>query len=117
MAQLLNLERFFTWPTWAPDGSKIAVSRVRAVDGGSQISLEIIDTSTAQSRTAYENDTGGVVAHGTPHYIYWSPGSRYLSFLASTADGLSLFIKDTENDSDTNLSNKIEDKNSIISIE
>ena len=100
MAQLLNLERFFTWPTWAPDGSKIAVSRVRAVDGGSQISLEIIDTSTAQSRTAYENDTGGVVAQGTPHYIYWSPGSRYLSFLASTADGLSLFIKDTEHDSE-----------------
>ena len=52
MAQAVNLDRFFTWPTWAPDGSKIAVSRVRTVNGRSKISLEVIDTSSAQSRIA-----------------------------------------------------------------
>ena len=100
LAQPLNLNRFHAWPTWAPDGSKLAVSRVQVVNGASQISLEIIDTSTAQARTAYENTTTGLVAQGTPHYIYWSPGSRYLSFLASTADGLTLFVKDTEDDAE-----------------
>jgi len=96
MAQPLNLDRFHAWPTWSPDGSKLAVSRVQAVDGGSQITLEIVDMSTAQARTVYENTLGGLVAQGAPHYIYWSPGGRYLSFLASTADGLALFVKDTE---------------------
>ena len=100
VAQPLNLNRFYAWPTWSPDGSKIAVSRVQAVDGGSEISLEIVDTSTAQARTVYENTAGGLVAQGAPHYIYWSPGGRYLSFLASTADGLALFVKDTEDDAE-----------------
>ena len=100
LAQPLNLDRFHAWPTWSPDGSKLAVSRVQVREGGRQISLEVIDTATAQSRTVYENSSGGLVAQGTPHYIYWSPASRYLSFLASTADGLSLFIKDTQDDTE-----------------
>jgi len=99
-AQPLNLDRFYAWPTWSPDGSKIAVSRVQAGNGGSQITLNIVDTATVQQRTAYVNTSGGLVAQGAPHYIYWSPGSRYLSFLASTADGLTLFIKDTEVDAE-----------------
>ena len=100
VAQPLNLNRFHAWPTWSPDGSKIAVSRVQAVNGGSQITLEIVDTSTAQAKTVYENLSGGLVAQGAPHYIYWSPGGRYLSFLAATADGLTLFVKDTEDNAE-----------------
>ena len=100
VAQPLNLNRFHAWPTWSPDGSKIAVSRVEAVDGGSQITLEILEISTAQARTVYENTSGGLVAQGAPHYIYWSPGGRYLSFLAATADGLALFVKDTEDNAE-----------------
>ena len=36
-----------------------------------------------------------MVADGAPHYIYWAPDSRSLSFLASTAEGLALHIADT----------------------
>ncbi|PKB68016.1 MAG: hypothetical protein BZY81_03185 [SAR202 cluster bacterium Io17-Chloro-G4] len=100
IAQPLNLDRFYAWPTWSPDGSQIAVSRVQAASGGSQISLEIVNTTTVRERTAYVNTAGGLVAQGAPHYIYWSPSSRYLSFLASTADGLTLFVKDTEADAE-----------------
>ena len=100
LTQPLNLDRFHAWPTWSPDGSKLAVSRVQIREGGRQISLEVIDIATAQARTVYENSSGGLVAQGTPHYIYWSPASRYLSFLASTSDGLSLFIKDTQDDTE-----------------
>ena len=36
-----------------------------------------------------------MVARGAPHYVYWSPDSRYLAFIASTEAGLTLFIGDS----------------------
>lgn len=96
LAQPLDMNSYYAWPTWSPDGSKLAASRVRIINDAIHITLEVIDTNTAQTSTVYRNETGGMVAQGAPHYMYWSPNGRYLSFLASTDEGLTLFIKDTE---------------------
>ena len=96
LAQPLNFEGYYAWPTWSPDGQKIAASRVQVAGEQSQISIEIIQVATSRAKTAYVNSSGGLVAQGAPHYLYWSPDSRYLAFIASTDEGLTLFVDDTE---------------------
>ena len=95
MAQPLDVTNFYAWPTWSPDGTKIAASRVRRTDSGAQLTVEIIDTESARSRTVYTNETSSPIARGAPHYMYWSPDSRYLAFLAVVAGGQTLFVLDT----------------------
>ena len=93
-AQPLRMNEYYTWPTWSADGTKLAVSRVVVKDGGTDVTLQVMDAGTGRSETVYENDGGGLVAEGAPHYIYWAPSGDELSFLAATADGLGLFVWD-----------------------
>ena len=93
-ASPLNSTASYAWPTWSPDGTKIAISRVDLSGRRSEISIEVIDTATARSKTAYDEQAGGMVAQGAPHYLYWSPDGKYLAFIASTPQGLTLFIDD-----------------------
>lgn len=97
LAQGTGFDSFYAWPTWSPDGTRLAVSRVRASgDRGAEVTIQLLDSSTGRSRTVYHSDFPGLVADGSPHYLYWSPDSKHLSFLASTPDGLTLYITDTE---------------------
>ena len=94
-AQPLRLNEFYAWPTWSADGTKLAASRVIAGDGGTKITLEVLDARTGRSESVYENgQQAGLVAEGAPHYIYWGPTGDALSFLASITDGLGLFVWD-----------------------
>ena len=99
-ARELSLNNSYTWPTWAPDGTKIAASRVRVSRDGADISIEVIDVGNGLGRTVYRNEASGLVAQGAPHYLYWAPDSKQLAFLASTPQGLTLFVKDLENQAD-----------------
>ena len=83
-APTLRLESFHAWPTWSPDGAKLAASRVEISGQQAEVTLEVIYTSTGRAETVFRNSTPGMVADGAPHYIYWAPDSRSLSFLAST---------------------------------
>jgi len=98
LARRLDLSRFHTWPTWSPDGSKLAASYVQASSNQPQVSIEIIDLATGRARTIYNNDLSAFspVAQTAPHYLYWSPDSKSLAFVAATAQGLTLFIEDPE---------------------
>jgi TolB protein len=97
LAQGIDFDSFYAWPTWSPDGAKLAVSRVRASGGqNAEVTIQMLDSVTGRSRTVYDSDFPGLVADGSPHYLYWSPDSRNLSFLASTPNGLTLFVTDTE---------------------
>ncbi len=93
LAQASGNQTFYTWPTWSPDGSRLAASRVNSRRDSTQLSLEIIDASSGVSKQVYENEPGTVlVAQGAPHYIYWSPDSSHLAFLATTVRHLTLFL-------------------------
>ena len=92
-AQALDFTNSYAWPAWSPDGSRLAVSRVRINGNRSlEVAVLVIDAATGRSRMVYENDVPALVADGAPHYLYWSPDGEYLSFLATTRQGLTLFV-------------------------
>ena len=85
-----------SWPTWSPDGSRIAVSRVSLEGAEPQVSLLVIDAETGALTRIYENEPGAspVIAESVPHYMYWSANGEKLAFIASTTMALSLFVND-----------------------
>ncbi len=93
LAQAAYNETFYAWPTWSPDGARLAASKVYQRGDSAEISLEIIDAASGVSKRVYENEPNTIqVAHGAPHYIYWSPDSKHLAFLATTRRYLALFL-------------------------
>ena len=90
--QDLDFNESYAWPTWSPDGTRLAVSRVQIAPNRSlEVSVQVIDAITGISRIVYENDVPGLIADGSPHYLYWSPDGELLSFLATTRQGMTLF--------------------------
>ena len=97
LARSLQLTNLYAWPTWSPDGTKIAVSRVQVVNNQTEITIQVIDPADGRVVTVYTNEAAGLVASGAPHYLYWSPDSRFLGFLAAGGQGgLALLVKDTQ---------------------
>lgn len=78
----------FGFPTWSPDGSRIALVRTSLDDN----SIVVID--------AHELERGAAVTPTTifrsttiaPFYLYWTPDGRDVSYLASEGDQLALRI-------------------------
>jgi len=93
-AQILRMNEYYTWPTWSADGTKLAASRVIVGESKTDITLQVMDARSGGGQTVYENGQAGLVADGAPHYIYWAPSGDQLSFLASTPEGLALFVWD-----------------------
>lgn len=98
LAQGIDTRNIFAWPTWSPDGTKLAASRIQVSGNQSQISIQVIDIATGRARTIFNNDPSvlGVVAQTAPNYLYWAPDSRSPAFVAPTRQGLVLFVEDTE---------------------
>jgi Tol biopolymer transport system component len=94
LAQVLAPNEVHAWPTWAPDGSKIAVSRVVVGENTAEVSVLSIDVNSAQTTTVFRNESPSLVADGAPHYLYWSPDSRSLAFLVGGQSGLMLYVWD-----------------------
>jgi WD40 repeat protein len=76
----------FGFPTWSPDGSRVAAVGYR----GTEASISIF---AARSGTT-DPSPGPVVIYrssdASPFYLYWLPDGRNVSFLATEPDGLSL---------------------------
>ena len=100
LSQALDRGDSFSWPTWSHDGRRIAASRVSLGGGSPGLSVQLFDVDSGRMETAYQNEIQAPVADGTPHYIYWAPGGKYLSFLAPAAEGLALFVMDLESGED-----------------
>lgn len=85
--RLTNMNRRFEFPAWAPDGSRLAV-----VGGESIYLIRESDQSSDQDRLTqvYENPDE------PPFYLFWSPDSRYVSFLANHPDGIALHLVEPE---------------------
>ena len=94
LSQALQRGDSYSWPTWVPDGSRVVASRISISGQTPGLSLQLFDVSTGRMTSAYENSVPAPVADGAPHYIYWSPNGRYLSFLAPSTEGLALMVRD-----------------------
>ena len=90
------VEGLFTWPTWSPDANTIVYSGVVEDGGELQLNLYASDNSGTANRVLYASEPGevGLLAQGVVHYPLWSPDGNHLAFIATTADGLSLFMDD-----------------------
>ena len=103
LAQGIDSQVIYTWPTWSPDSKKLATSRAILSQENITFSVEVVDASTGTTTRVYDNEPGSLgIAERTPHYLYWSPDSNHLAFLASTLDGLALFINTPGNGKEAN---------------
>ena len=80
---------FYTWPTWSPDGEKLAVSQVVVEEDTPIVSLFIMDPSTGRLSKVYQNEpqSSPIIASNIPHYMYWSPDSSHLVFSGTLSPG------------------------------
>ena len=92
--QPLRMDEYYTWPTWSSDGTKLAASQVITRESGTEITVQVLDSRTGSEEIIYKNDQAGLIANGTPHYIYWAPIGNHVSFLAATVEGLAIFLWD-----------------------
>ena len=96
LSQALQRGDSYSWPTWSQDGTRLAASRVSVGGEGADLSVQVFDLSSGGMTPAYNNTLAAPVADGTPHYLYWAPDGRQLSFLAPTPEGLTLFVRDVQ---------------------
>ncbi|MCE2405762.1 MAG: PD40 domain-containing protein [Dehalococcoidia bacterium] len=91
----------YAWPTWSPDGTTLAASRIAVEPNAISASVITIDAESGNSRKIYDNvPNAGFVASGAPHYFYWSPDGNHLSFLASTVNALEVLVTEVEEGGD-----------------
>ena len=95
-----DVEGFFTWPTWSPNGDTLVYSGVVQQGEELQLNLYASNLSGGTSRVLYASDPGevGLLAQGVVHYPLWSPLGERLAFIAIKGGGLSLFIDDLSDD-------------------
>ncbi len=84
----LSQDGTFGFPTWSPDGSRIAA--VQGTPGSSAVVVLDVPTSgpvaAAKPRVIFRS------ASSDPFYLSWTPDGTKVSFLANDADGLALRI-------------------------
>ena len=87
----------YTWPTWAPDGSQLALSRSPGPTTGSVAALTVVSRSSATESLVHETSRGlvSLVADGAPHYVQWSPDGQRLAFIAPNHEGTALALYET----------------------
>lgn len=87
----------FTWPTWSPDGRRLAFSgTAQDSSGAPTLGLYVHQRFGNRTRLIYTNEPGtGPILDGLPHYHLWAPDSGHLAFMASSYAGLTLFLTPT----------------------
>ena len=99
--RLKAADTFCTWPTWSPDGRKIAFSGYQSdTVEDDQLGMYLVSLDGGDAMLIYANDFDtGEIAPRTPHYSLWSPDGSKLAFVAQTSDGaLTLFVHGPESD-------------------
>ena len=99
LAQGLESRVFYSWPTWSPDGTKLAASRTVLDEAQAQFSVEVIDVPSGRTTRVYDNEPNTFpITQGAPHYLYWSPDSEHLTFIASTPGELALYLTSSKSE-------------------
>jgi TolB protein len=79
----------FRWPTYSPDGRRLAFVGYRAASGGLAASAVLVADATQSSASAVLEST-----ELSPIYLYWSPDNRRLSALFQEGRDLKLYLLD-----------------------
>jgi Tol biopolymer transport system component len=82
---LTDADLLFQFPAWSPDNSRVAAIGSEENSVGVYVAP---DLPAGELQTLYKSD------EEAPFYLYWSPDSRQVSFLANHPSGLALHIGD-----------------------
>jgi TolB protein len=74
---LASDDTLFQFPAWAPDGRRLAVVGSGFAGGAIYVLEDVARTGALDEREVYSS------ADNTPFYLYWSPDSQNLAFLAN----------------------------------
>ena len=72
---------FYSWPSWSPDGNRLACFHVIAEEAGQTDGLYIFDVASSQILHSYKASGIQLI------YAYWAPNSKQLAILLG-GDGL-----------------------------
>lgn len=75
--------QIYQFPTWSPDGSRLAFAKLNRASGGAIESASLL-TAAPDGSALVETFTS---EQDLPIFLYWSPDSEYISFISTTASG------------------------------
>jgi Tol biopolymer transport system component len=81
---------FYGWPTFSPDGKRIAYSSITQKADGNDYAVWVYDIKLHQPTQIFESRTERVV------YVDWLSDSQHLSFLLGEPKGLSLILAEVK---------------------
>lgn len=93
--RLTDAQQRFQFPAWSPDGRSIAAIGADRTGAGLFV-LADGPTDVAPEPLYTDRDEG-------PFYLYWSPDSSQVSFLASHPDGMGLHLVQADGSADSRL--------------
>ncbi len=76
----------YAWPTFSPDGKRIAYSSVTRTPQGESFGVWVYDLARHQATQLYKSRNERAV------YIYWLADNKHISFLLDEPRGLSLML-------------------------
>lgn len=79
-------QRRYDFPTWSPDGQRVAFVGVDQSSGATRATLYTAERDGENVVEAFASETS------TPFYLYWSPDSQHVSFLSGTSGGATLTL-------------------------
>lgn len=80
------------YPTWSPDGRRVAFIAQRETDNGVESTLHTVSTVGDDPITLYTS------VENPAFYLYWSPDSQYVSFLTQEDSDLALRLAPADGD-------------------